>query len=49
MNFIMFYQTHIQAQVINTYENKNYDHNLVIKDFGYQNRIFRNRTIKRIG
>ena len=45
MNFIMFYWTHIQVQVINTYENKNYDHDLVIEDFGDQKRIFRNRAI----
>ena len=49
MNFIMFYQTHIQVQVINTYENKNYDHNLVIEDFGDQKRIFRNRAIQKNG
>ena len=34
-----------QVQVIHTYENKNYDHNLVIEDFGDQKRIFRNRAI----
>ena len=45
MNFIIFYLTHIQVEMINTYENKNHDHNLVIEDFGDQKRIFRNRTI----
>ena len=45
MNFIMYYWTHIQVQVINTYENKKYDHHLVIEDFGDQKRMFRNRAI----
>ena len=33
MNFIMFYWFHVQIQLINTYENKNYDYNLIIEDF----------------
>ena len=41
----MFYWTHIQVQVMNTYENKNHDHNLVNEDFGDQKIIFRNRAI----
>ena len=33
MNFITFYWYHDQVQLMNTYENKNYDHNVIIKDF----------------
>ena len=29
----MFYLSHVQVQLINTYENKIYSHNLVIEDF----------------
>ena len=36
---------HDQVQLMNTYENKNYDHNFIIEDFREKNRIFRNRTI----
>ena len=43
----MFYQSNIQVQLINTYENKNHDHNLVIEDFGDQSLILKNRTISR--
>ena len=45
MSFIPFYWNHDQVQLMNTYENKNYDHNFIIKDFREKNRIFRNRTI----
>ena len=37
MNFIAFYWYHDQVQLTNTYENKNYDHNFIIEDFGDQN------------
>ena len=33
MNFITFYWYHDQVQLMNTYENKNYDHNFIIEDF----------------
>ena len=37
MNFITFYWSHVQVQLVNTYENKNYDRNFIIEDFGDQN------------
>ena len=33
MNFITFYWYHDQVQLMNTYGNKNYDHNFIIEDF----------------
>ena len=45
MNFITFYWYRDQVQLMNTYENKNHDHNFIIEDFREKNRIFRNRTI----
>ena len=33
MNFITFYWYHDQVQLMNTYENINYDHNFIIEDF----------------
>ena len=33
MNFIPFYQYHDQVQLMNTYENQNYDYNFIIEDF----------------
>ena len=33
INFITFYWYHDQVQLMNTYENKNYDHNFIIEDF----------------
>ena len=33
MNFITFYWSHVQVQLMNAYENKNYDHNIIIEDF----------------
>ena len=49
MNFITFYWYHDQVQLMNTYENKNYDHNFIIEDFREKNRIIRNRTIQKNG
>ena len=37
MNIIIFYWSQVQVQLINAYENKNYDHNNVTEDFGDQN------------
>ena len=45
MNFITFYWYRDQVQLMNTYENKNYDHNFIIEDFREKNRICRNRII----
>ena len=45
MNFITFYWYHDQVQLMNIYENKNYDNNFIIEDFREKNIIFRNRTI----
>ena len=39
MNFITFYWYHDQVQLMNTYENKNYDHNFIIEDFREKIRI----------
>ena len=33
MNFITNYWFHGQVQLMNTYENENYDHNFIIEDF----------------
>ena len=45
LNFIIFYWSRVQVQLMNTYENENYDHNFIIEDFREKNRNFRNRTI----
>ena len=37
MNFITFYWSHVQVQLMNTHENKNFDNNFIIEDFGDQN------------
>ena len=40
MNFITFYWSHVQVQLVNTYENKDNDHNFIIEDFREKNRKF---------